>query len=188
MGKDLCEAHAADRMRCMMRHRLVDFEQPEPLFGLMFIEHALALKMMLAVHRTLQGASGDKASFARLLSLTRTAAPGVNFSGITERLSEMRNGEAARKLQRCRNRFMAHTLVGELASRGGMKSDLVEDLLDDFTHLYEEIRRGISGTKAWAESEGLSECREKWHTGAQKTCDTLLGSRTLMKPRSLRSR
>jgi hypothetical protein len=53
----------------------------------------------------------DEASFARLLEFAGAARYNADFSGYEERLDKLRNGEAARELQECRNGFMAHTLL-----------------------------------------------------------------------------
>ena len=72
VAKDLCEAHAADRMltdMSMREDRLAEFDRSEA--RLQFIAGSLALRTALAVNRTLRGASNDKASFARLLKLAK---------------------------------------------------------------------------------------------------------------------
>ena len=65
VAKDLCDAHAADRMltnMSMREDRLAEFERSEARVGVQFIAGSLLLRMALAVNRTLQGASNDKAS------------------------------------------------------------------------------------------------------------------------------
>ena len=174
VAQDLCEAHAAYRMLVHTRNRhnaLAKLNRSEAGFGLKFIKDTLAFRMALAVNRTLQGASNDKASFARLLALAKAPRCEPDLSGFEKRLGELRNREAARKLQDCRNGFMAHTLVGELGSRNGMKLDLVGDLLYELTNLYEDIHRVVTGT----EGRMVNECLEKWGKRARETWDTLLG-------------
>jgi hypothetical protein len=170
LAKDLCEAHAADRMLFELGNRHVTITKlngSEAGLGLDFIRAALAFKMALALNRTLQGASNDKATFGGLL---RLKAARYNVSAFGGRLHELRNAESARKLQECRNGFMAHSLVGELGSRGGMKSGL-GDLLYELTDFYEEIHRAVTGTKGRL----IDECLEKWRERARLTWDILLG-------------
>jgi hypothetical protein len=172
VAKDLCEAHAADRTDIMMREdRLADFDRSEARFGLWFIAGSLAVRMALAVNRTLQGASNDEASFARLLKLAKASRYDTDLSGFEERLNELRKAATARKLQKCKNGFMAHTLAGELGSRGGMKSKLVTDLLYELTSLYEDIHRAVVGT----EDRAISEALEKWRVRAEQAWDALVG-------------
>jgi hypothetical protein len=166
LAKDLCEAHAAERMlEALNRYNTITkLNGSEAGFGLEFIRGALEFRIALAVNRTLQGASNDKATFARLLRLF----PVPQFG---KRLDELRNGEAARRLRECRNGFMVHTLVGELGSRNGMKSNLIGDLLYELTDFYEDIHRDVTGTEGGA----VNECLEKWRQRAWETWDALLG-------------
>jgi hypothetical protein len=148
VAKDLCEAHAADRMltdMSMREDRLAEFDRSEARLGVQFIAGSLALRMALAVNRMLQGASNDRASFPRLLKLAKAVRHNADLSGFEIRLDELRDGATARKLHECRNGFMAHTLAGELGSRGGMRSNLVTDLLYELTDLYEDIHRAVIG-------------------------------------------
>jgi hypothetical protein len=69
------------------------------------------------------------------------------------------------------NGFMAHTLVGELGAREGMKLSPISDLLYHLTDLYEEIHRAATG----AEDRVVSEALEKWRERARQTWDALLG-------------
>lgn len=174
VAKDLCEAHAAERMLSNMatRHnRLAEFNDSEGRFGLRFIEDALALRMALAVNRTLQGTSANRSSFARLLKLITSTGVDVDVSGFEERIQGLRQEQAARRLHQCRNGFMAHTLVGEAGSRGGMRVQPIADLLYRLTDLYEEIHRATAGT----EDPVISRTLETWRRRAQNTWDSLVG-------------
>jgi hypothetical protein len=174
VANDLCEAHAADRMLEDMGGRhlaLAKFNGSEAGVGLRFIREALAFRMALAVNRTLQGGANDGATFDRLLGLMKATRCNIDLSAFEKRLDELRNGEAARKLRDCRNGFMAHTLIGELGSRGGMKSVPIGDLLYDLTGLYEDIHRAVTG----AEGRVVDECLEKWRKRAWETGNALLG-------------
>jgi hypothetical protein len=174
VAKDLCEALAADRMLANIgrRHQsLARFNGSEAGFGLNFIKQALQQRMALAVTRTLQGASNDRTSFARLLKLAKAARHNTDLSGFEKRLGELRNAAAARKLQECRNGFMAHTLVGEPSARGRMKVYLVADLLYKLTDLYEDIHRAVTGT----EDRVISGTWEKWHERALHMWNALVG-------------
>jgi hypothetical protein len=118
VATDLCEAHAANWMLTDIGSRydsLAKFNGSEARFGLRFIEHVLALRLALAVNRTLQGASGDKVSFARLLNLAKAGGKGVSFSDCEWRLDELRNGEAAGKLWECRTASWRTRLLESLA-------------------------------------------------------------------------
>ena len=173
LAKDLCEALAADRMRFELGDRhdtLAKLNGSEADFGLKFITGSLAFRMALAVSRTLQGASGNKATFARLLRLMKAANDNPELSAFERRLDELRNREAARQLRECRNGFMAHTLDGELGSRDGMKSDPIGGLLYELTGLYEDIHRAVKGT----ESKTI-DFWKKWSDRARETADALLG-------------
>jgi hypothetical protein len=174
VGLDLREAHAADRMLFEMTRdgRLAAFHHPEARFGLKFIEEALALRLMLSVGRTLQGTSKDKASFAQLLTLIKALDPNIKLLRFEKRLEEMKNGQAARKLQKCRNGFLAHTLVGELGARDGMDLSPVSNLLYDLTSLYEEIHVAMTGT----EDRMVGRDLEIWRGRAHETWDALLGA------------
>ncbi len=174
LAMDLCEAHAADRMRFELGNRrdtLARLNGSEAGFGLKFIVETLAFRMLMAVDRTLQAASNDRATFDQLLRLMRTVRYKGDLSAFGKRLDELRNGEAARKLRDCRNGFIAHNLVGALGSRNGMKSTPVADLLYKLTDLHEDIHRAVTGT----ERRMVSECLEKWRERARVTSDLLLG-------------
>jgi len=172
VAKDLCESHAADKMLSVLaarEDRLAEVDCSEARFGIRFIERALALRIILAVARTLDRASAHRASFAQLLRLA--ADQDLNIAELEKRFDQLADGQAARKLRKCRNGFMAHTLVGELGSRDGMNLSPVSDLLYELTALYEDIHRVATN----AEDRVVSEALEKWHRYAQQTWDSLFG-------------
>jgi hypothetical protein len=164
VAKDLCEAHAANSMLTdmMSRDRLADFNGSEARFGLWFIAGSLALRMALAVNRTLQGASNDKASFARLLKLAKAAHHNAGLTGFEMRLDELRNGPTARKLHECRNRFMAHSW---LSRRDEVQPRCRPPLRAD------RPARGHHRAVIGTEDRVVSKDLEKWRGRARETWD-----------------
>lgn len=168
---DLCEAMAADRM---LSELLAKYEMtkclPKPVTaGIIFIEHALAIRMALAVNRLLQPTKSDRAT---LMSFFKSIESNINASKRAElrsRIDTIRDHPDAKRLRECRDGFIAHTLVGEFGVRDGMLTDSIDDLLYELIALVKDMIEASGGDRSTPNTQ-----LEHWREIGVATWSTLL--------------